>query len=116
MTAALIDKALRFGGETHTLDDVLAGISRGDFQFWEGQRSVIVTQIHDYPQKRLLCIFLAAGVMEELRDMLPDVLDWARQAGCSGAFLNGRLGWMRSFLARDGWKVQSVTMAKELLP
>jgi len=115
MTAALIDKALRFGGETHTREDVLTGIEDGTFQLWAGQDSVIVTQIHDYPQKRLLCIFLAAGVMEELQDMLPDVLDWARQAGCAGAFLNGRLGWMRSFLKDEGWQVQSVTMAKELV-
>jgi hypothetical protein len=115
MTAPLLDKALRFGGQTHTLDDVFNAIDRGTMQLWAGEKSVIVTEIQDYPQRRLLCLFLAAGNMQELQEMLPEVLDWARASGCSGAFLNGRLGWMRSFLRHEGWKVQSVTMAKEFV-
>jgi hypothetical protein len=115
VTAALIDKALRFGGETHTLDDVFSAIDHGTMQLWAGEKSVIVTEIQDYPQRRLLCLFLAAGNMKELQEMLPGVLEWAKASGCSGAFLNGRLGWMRSFLARENWKVQSVTMAKEFV-
>jgi hypothetical protein len=110
----LLEHALHCGGDTHTIADVLQGTEAGAFQLWPRAHSVVITQLQDFPQKRLLCIFLAAGIMDELQDVLPDVLAFGRAQGCAGAYLNGRLGWMRSFLRDQGWTVQSVTMVKNL--
>lgn len=108
---ALITRALP---DSHTVDDVLGGIELGEFQLWPGESSVIVTQLQTQPRTKLLCLFLAAGTLDELHQMLPGILDWGKSQGCERAFLNGRAGWTRSFLQHEGWTQTSVVMELEL--
>ena len=90
-------------------------VSEGRLQYWPGSNSVVVTEIIEYPQKRTLHFFLAAGNVAELEVMYPVIEEWGRVQGCTAATLSGRHGWERSFLAkREGWKPKLVVMMKEL--
>jgi len=109
-----IERALEHAPPTHTVQDVLDGIQRGEFQCWPGEHSLMVTQIQVYPRRKCLCFYLAAGHQDELRQMLPSVLQWAREHGCASAFLAGRPGWARSFLKADGWRTTQLIMEREL--
>jgi hypothetical protein len=101
--------------DTHTLDDVRELVLRGEAQLWAGVRSVLVTQIINTPQKRLLHFFLAGGDLDEIQAMQYFLLDWGRQQGCVKATMLGRRGWERTFLTReDGWDSRLVYMTKEL--
>jgi hypothetical protein len=111
----LLEAALAYAGGTHTVEDVQRGVLKGEYQLWEGQRSIIVTELHDTPQKRELVFFLAAGDMAEVRQLYDIVLAWGRECGCDRACFVGRKGWERTFLTRDeGWTPTHVVYSKEL--
>lgn len=109
-----IEAALSYSGGTHTFDDVVKGVSTGKFVFWPGVNSAIITEIIEYPRQRTLHFFLAGGNMAELEVMLPGILNWGREQGCTTASLTGREGWARSFLKREGWNKKLIVMTKEL--
>lgn len=110
-----IEAALSYSGGTHNFNDVCEQITAGRLQFWPGPRSVVVTEIIEYPRQRTLHFFLAGGHMAELEAMLPTILEWGRAQGCTSASLTGRKGWVRSFLKDEGWNESLVTMTKALI-
>lgn len=107
-----IEAALKYAGGTHTPDDILKGIISGQFQFWGGRRSVIITQIIKFPQMNVCRIFLAGGDKHELvEEMEPDVCKWAVDAGCKRIEVAGRSGWERVLKDYDRL---AVCLVKEL--
>lgn len=100
-----IDAALAEGGNMYNFDDIVAGVAANEMQFWPGASSVIVTQIVDFPRKKVLHVFLAGGVLAEIEIMAPLIADWGRARGCTSIMLSGRKGWQRTFLTHTGWKV-----------
>lgn len=111
-----IEAALRYSGGTHTFEDIVAGVDAGDFQFWPGPDSVIITEIALYPRRKAIHFFLAGGHLPELEAMTPAILDWGREQGCNQATMCGRRGWDRTFLTRTGWNVvqELVVLEKSL--
>lgn len=98
-----IEDALVYAGGTHTFEDVQAQVAAGTLQFWPGVSSAIVTEIVEFPRQRRLHFFLAGGTLHELEAMLPLILAWGRERGCTTTTLVGRPGWERTFLKRLGW-------------
>ena len=109
-----LQKALEFGGNTHSLDDIKRAIDSGQLTFWAGRNSAVITEIEDYPQHRVLQFYLAGGNLAELETMYPAIEKWGREQGCTMASTAGRPGWERTFLKREGWKPRTVLMTKEL--
>ena len=110
-----IENALQYAGGTHSVEDVFLGVAAGDFQFWPGEDSVIVTEIVDYPQKTTLHYFLAGGNLVELEQMADEIEKWAKEnKDIDSITLTGRRGWTRSFLREKGYGMTSVSMSKEL--
>ena len=92
-----IEDALEYTKGTHTLDDIWNGVVRGDFQFWPGDKSAIITEIQIYPQTKVMHIFLAGGDLEELLQMEKSVRAYAQTIGCNSMSISGRRGWLRIF-------------------
>ena len=110
-----IENALGYAGGTHTVEDVFLGVANGDYQFWPGSESAIVTEIIEYPRKTVLHYFLAGGNLAELEQMADEIEEWARnQCDIDTIALTGRKGWTRSFLTDRGYTQSSVSMTKEL--
>src|SRR5207247_946537 len=110
-----IERALAYAGGSHTVADIEAAVVTGAMQRWEGEESVIITEIKQSPQQRYLLFFLAAGDMTELRGMARGIEDWGRSIGCVKAQLIGRRGWERSpLVSQDGWKPLQIVMEKDL--
>jgi hypothetical protein len=105
--------ALEHASGTHSIEDVEAGVFANTFQLFRGAQSAILTQVQQYPRKTVLCVFLAGGLLNELLTMLPDVLEWGRQHGCTGAYIAGRPGWARA-LDKLGWAPTQVILEKDL--
>lgn len=114
IATASLERALAYAGGSHSLTDIEAGIADGTFQLWEGERSVIVTEIRRTPGYTFLLFFLAGGNLRELEAMTPPILAWGQSVGCTKAQFVGRHGWQRTWLARDGWRAQAVMMEREL--
>ena len=108
-----IEDALEYARGTHTIDDIWDGVVTGQFQFWPGDKSAIITEVQIYPQKKVMHIFLAGGELNELLEMEKSVRAFAKTIGCNSMSISGRRGWLRIF-ERDGWDEICTTIAKEL--
>lgn len=108
-----IEAALQHAGDTHRLEDIQKMVDDGYAQAWTGERSIAVTQIVQYPTKKVLHFFVVGGDLAELQARYPEVEAYAKREGCSGMSLLGRPGWERTFLARTGWKRTAVLMETE---
>lgn len=110
----ILEPALQYSGETHSWDDVVAGVASGYMQLWVNGQSAAITEIVAYPQKKVLNVFLAGGNTPELIAMLEDAKLWGASEGCSEIVMYGRKGWERK-LSPHGWKVQHVVMSSQIL-
>lgn len=90
-----IEAALEYSGGTHIYEDVERGILEGRMQIWPGKNGCAVTELVRYPQKMVLNVFLAAGEMDAILDMLESAKLWGLSQGCSSMTVAGRKGWKR---------------------
>jgi len=109
----LIERALEYSGGTHTFEDVKAAILESKMQIWPAQRGVAVTEIIVYPARKVLHVFLAAGEMEQLLDMIDAAAQWGRSQGCQSLTMTGRKGWQR-VLKQSGWRERYITMERAI--
>ena len=73
--------------------------------------AVLVTEIIDYPRRRVLDLALMAGDRMELWiDSLPVLERWAVANGVDQVQVHGRKGWERV----TGYPVRAVLLVKEL--
>jgi hypothetical protein len=96
--------------DTHTIEDVEAGILAGLYVFWPASKSAAITEIQVFPRAKHMHIFLAGGDLDELRSMVPMWQSWARFNGCGKVTLCGRRGWERA-LKRQGWEADLVALS-----
>lgn len=108
-----LEQALALCGGTHAMEDVLAQIERGDAQAWHEGESVIVTEVHLTPRKKLLHFWLAAGELDEVVRLSHRALAWGKGMGCEMATLAGRRGWEK-VLATEGWEPKLTLMRREI--
>ena len=103
-----LEAALELSGGTHTLDDVVQAIIKGEMQFWPAPKGCAVTEIVNYPRKKVLHIFLAGGEMEQIIDMDVSAVEFAKMNGCTGMSIAGRKGWKR--VLKDKGYVETFTV------
>ena len=109
----LLETALARAGGTHTYEDVLQSISVGDMFFWPASKSCLVTEIVQYPQKRALHVFLAAGDLAEIKDMETSLISFAKRLKCSALSMSGRKGWTKALKDMD-WYEAHTTLVKQI--
>lgn len=110
-----LERAVEAAHGSHSVMDIEQGIADGRYQRWEGEESVIITEIVQVPAYKVLRFFLAAGNLKEIEAMAPGIMFWGKRHGCEKAELIGRFGWQRSFAAKKlGAKPTAVVMECEL--
>jgi|TARA_Y100000361_G_C11160578_1_gene347057 hypothetical protein len=110
---SLIESALEYGDQTHTFDDIVEGVLKGEYQFWEAPLGCAITEIVVFPRKKVLHIFLYAGELQQVLDMEESAKIWAKEFGCSAFSLSGRRGWKR-VLEKRGFRELYTTLAKDI--
>lgn len=108
-----LSEALRHGGDLHTRDSLEALLVSGRAHLWPLQRSAGVTFGFDYPNGRVLQIWLAGGELEELLAYEPVVAEWAKGNGFTHLEMTGRSGWKRA-LRKLHWDREALTMTRRL--
>ena len=104
----LFDKAIISGGNTHTIDDIEAGIAAGHFQFWEADDCCAVTEMVAYPQAKKLHIFIAAGNFNSICEkLLPRAREFAERNGCVSMTTIARKGFLRR-IPKYGFKPKHI--------
>ena len=85
--------ALRYAHNSHTYEQVIDIVKRGDAQLWALKDSAIVTEIIDYPQRRTLRFWLAGGNLKTLLEVEPKIRKWSILYRCRAVEIIGRKGW-----------------------
>lgn len=102
-------QALEYAGATHTVEDVLHSVEMGEAMLWHSDGGILVTEVYEYPLKKVLHCWLAAGELEAVIDLSRQALEWAKEQGCTTATLTGRKGWLR-VLGAEGWRATPLVM------
>jgi hypothetical protein len=92
----VLEPALDYGGNTHDYIDIVNGVVTGQFHLWPTANSALITEFHNYPNKKFLHIFLAGGDLEEIKGNHDIVVEFAKTMGCNGLTLTGRPGWIKA--------------------
>lgn len=111
----LIERAL---DDSYTTRDVLDGIIRNSFQLfisWENDKveCAVVTEVADYPRKRILRYVLAGGNNLEnwLEPIQEKIEEFATNNYCQAIEVAGRKGWLRKL---KGFEQKIYIMSKQL--
>ncbi len=106
-----ISDALEYAGGTHTMEDVYHAVATGKAQLHPLEKSAIITEIVDYPQRSICRIWLAGGDLSELTEAEKSISVWAKSLGCDAMEIIGRKGWQRHL---KDYTATAVILAKDL--
>ena len=102
----------RMGG-LYTFADILDKIASGKMQSFSKGNTWAVTEIHDYPRRRVLDILFVVGDMDDLEDLYKTVIDFASSVDASLVRAHGRVGWVK-FTKKYDWRVVEQVYYKDL--
>ena len=108
-----IRRKLEFGlkmADEYSLNNAFDYLCMGEWQLFKKNGSIAITRIAQYPQHRSMIILICVGAMEDIKEGLPELEDFARSVGCKRIEAYGRKGWERAL----GWPVSEVILKKEL--
>lgn len=97
-----LQASLDYSLKTHSVEDVRKAVEEGKMHFWPVGNSLVVTELAEYPQAKILNVFIAGGNAEEIMKIQPNLQSWANHLGCSHVGFLGRKGWS-PFLRKTGW-------------
>ena len=107
----LVKPALEYTDGLWDLEDIGEAVLEGRMQMWVLNDSVAITQLERYPKKLLAHVFLGAGEMDDMHEILRNVEEWAANVGASKVYISGRKGWVRN-LNPFGYMPTSTTVSK----
>ena len=105
--------AIERGGNTHTFEDVIISVLKGDMQLWTTERGSAVTQIINHPRKRQIHWIWAGGDMGQVLAFQDSIRAYGKAFGCTEMTLAGRSGWQR-VLKKHGWTKEGIVMEAKL--
>ena len=103
--------------DCYTPQDIIDGLIQDRFQLfisWEDHvESAVITEIAEYPQKKICRYFLAGGNNMDnwLEPIQKAIEQFARDNQCNAIEVAGRKGWLRKL---KGYKQKIFLMSKEL--
>ena len=103
--------ALEYAHNSHSFEQVIDIVKRGDAQFWAFPDSAIVTEIIEYPQRRTLRFWLAGGNLKRLLDVEPKIRKWSILYQCEAVEIIGRKGWEKVL---KGYEPTAIVLVKEI--
>ena|SRR5215467_6049155 len=110
-----INDAFAEAGGLLTIDDLAELARQHKVHLWHRNETICAAEILDYPRRSLCNCFLAAGDLEDVLALEPEVEAFARAAGAAFMVTHGRRGWQR-IGARTGWQPRSIEFVKWLRP
>jgi len=98
-----LERALKVAGNTHTADDIMDAVSEGRMQAWVKNDSLVVSEIMTFPQKCVVNIVLAVGLLDDVMSLQKQIREFGREYGADRMRMEGRAGWS-DVLPKHGWR------------
>lgn len=89
--------ALDYCHGSHTEDDVILRLASGEYRLWRFEKCAVVTMFYQYPQFKVLNIFIAGGDLSDLKSHQCEIELFAARNGCARIYSGGRDGWGKVF-------------------
>lgn len=109
---AKMNKALSFGGDLFSLDDIKEYLKDGRMQGHVENDTWAITQVHEWPRKRSVNILYVIGNIEDSVKLEEKIVEWAKSIEADTLTAVGRDGWWEHIL--PGWKKIGTLYSKEL--
>ena len=108
-----MEKALRLMGGTHTLEDVVEAIKKGELQLFHNDRAIVITEIAVSPRRKFAHVFMSAGELDGVFALGDQLLQWAKDNDIEFGRAFVRPGYEK--LLKDiGWKTKMLMMDFDL--
>lgn len=98
----LIVKALKYD-ELYDISDVECKIEDGTFLLWTGKQSAMITEMQQFPRKKICNLLFCGGDFDELVEITKTIEEFCKLSGVDKLFGGGRSGWIRK-IKHLGWK------------
>lgn len=108
-----LQRALFYAGNTHTLSDILSEVHSGQMQSFCVGDSWAVTRILDTPRRRVLEIFMAVGMLDDMPELERQIEVFAKEHSVTLMRTFGRRGWLETGKSL-GWKPRQTVFIKEI--
>ncbi|QIG66097.1 acetyltransferase [Ochrobactrum phage vB_OspP_OH] len=106
------EKLLKEMGGLYKFSDIIMAIREGKMQSFSLGRTWVVTQVHEFPRRKVVDIVFVIGDMEDVAQIEPEVEAFAHRIGATLLMANGRLGWLKRHF--EGWKAVSCNFVREI--
>lgn len=100
---AELDRVLEKFGGFWSVEDILDNIEKGTMQSFAEGDTWVITQVFDFPRKKVLDITLVYGDLAEARELESKVEEYGRSIGAELITATGRLGWTKEL--HGDWKI-----------
>lgn len=107
------EKTLHYGGDTHSVADVVQMVREHRAKYWPNGDGMVITELNTFPNFKTCHYWLISGVLKDCLALDAEISAWARDEGCSFATATGRKGWGR-VAAPYGWRPHMHTFIKDL--
>lgn len=75
---------------------IVERLETGDYQLWITPSSALVTCLRIEGAQNVCVLLHMGGSLEDARECLPGIMEWARANGCVELVIEGRKGWQRA--------------------
>lgn len=108
-----ICRALEYGNNSHSFDDIVRLVLDGSVDMYEFPNSVIIMELTHYPNFSVYHGFIAAGDLQEILDAHTMMFKEARLRGAKYLSIAGRRGWEKA-MRNHGWSHKLSIMQVEV--
>lgn len=99
----------------YTLEDLFERIADGRMQSFTEAGAWVVTQISQYPRKKVVDIVIVVGELEKIKWLEEEISNFAKTIEADFVMASaGRKGWWNKNVRTEGWKDLASVYVKEL--
>ena len=110
-----VEKSLALAGNSRTFAGLIGEVVDSHAQVFHDDEGVVVTQIEDTETGfRLLNIWVMAGELDSVLELLEAAVEWGRSVGATSAMGLGRRGWGKTSIIEKGWKPEMTLYTREI--
>lgn len=96
-----------------TAADIFIALCNDKMELWRAGDAVGVTELVQYPYRRICHVIAVAGNFEDWFHVVPDIECWAVGMGCDAIMCEGRKGWARK-MKEHGWGLETTVVGRNL--
>ena len=97
-----MERALAISGDLFNLDDIDECLTNGEMQGHVEGCTWALTQVHDWPRRRVVNILFVAGFVQDIQALEAKIEEWAKSIGADRITAVGRDGWWE--YRTPGWE------------